>query len=147
MALDIFTPIALIDQSSRLLVDVDTFTGKAGQFVELVGGKVKKVTTGSTIKNVRMLRTTVTGSAYEGFDIKGGRVSVIESFIRGTVGDDCIDATGLADGDYLTVSSAADSEGMMIKATAGKVVVAQLVTIDAAASTYEIRTVSPFIAA
>lgn len=140
LALDIKTPLALVDQSARLIANPAAFTCKPGQFVKIDStGKVAAVSAATDY--ALMTRTSVSGSQYEGNDVKAGRITVIESYgVRSVVGSDVI--TGTVAGNDVLVLDAANPGKVKKTTTAGDIVVARVIAVNG--SEVEIKTVQPY---
>ena len=140
LALDIKTPLALVDQSARIIANPAAFTCKPGQMVKIDStGKVAAVSAATDY--ALMTRTSVSGNVYEGNDVKAGRITVIESYgVRAVVGSDVIEGS-VAGGDSLALD--ATKPGKLIKTTtAGALVYAKVIAVNG--SEIEIKTVQPY---
>jgi len=129
------------DRVSRLIGDRSSFKVKAGQFVELVNGKVAAVTasTNPLTAVCYLCATSISGSIYESHETKSGRISIIMApGIRAEVDGDTISGA-VASGDILAIDPA--NPGKAKVATAGQIQLARVIAVNG--DKVEIITVSP----
>jgi len=132
--LEILTPLTKVERVSRQ-IDPSTFVAEPGIWAQ-VNAKINKLVIGSASQN-----------PYESHDIEVGRITTMESFgVRCKV--DTVGYSGvIADGDFLVVSSAASTLGVLMSTAAVAAgtyeIVARAEEVNTVAGYIVFRTVSP----
>jgi len=145
--LEILTPLTKVERVSRQ-IDPSTFVAEPGIWAQVQSdGSIIDVAEGVNAKINKLVIGSASQNPYESHDIEVGRITTMESFgVRCKV--DTVGYSGvIADGDFLVVSSAASTLGVLMSTAAVAAgtyeIVARAEEVNTVAGYIVFRTVSP----